>query len=194
MGPCHIHIILQLAPHFFSFFGGGAALETYGSSQVRGQIGATAIATPEPSQICNLHHSSRQCQILNLLNKARDQTHIPMDTSWIRYRWATIGNPPSFFFFWLHLRHVEILGPGNKPLPQQQPNLLQWQCQIFNLLYKRFHLFLFSSKFRSFYVQVCFFIWLKIWLCKILFCFFYLQHKHFPMSLKVMRKIFLMPI
>ena len=26
-------------------------------------------------------------------SKARDQIHIPMDTSWIYFHWATIGNP-----------------------------------------------------------------------------------------------------
>ena len=34
----------------------------------------TATATPDPSQVCNLHHSSWQCWILNLLSKARDRT------------------------------------------------------------------------------------------------------------------------
>ena len=38
------------------------------------QIPATA--TPDPSHICDLHHSPRQCQILNPLSKARDRTHI----------------------------------------------------------------------------------------------------------------------
>ena len=33
----------------------------------------------------SLHHSSWQCQILNPLNEARDQTCIPMDTSWVHY-------------------------------------------------------------------------------------------------------------
>ena len=33
------------------------------------------------SLVCNLHHSSQQHQILNPLNKARDQTHILKDTS-----------------------------------------------------------------------------------------------------------------
>ena len=40
----------------------------------------TATATWVPSLICNLLHSSRQHQILNPLSKARDQTHILMDT------------------------------------------------------------------------------------------------------------------
>ena len=31
-----------------------------------------ATATPDPSLICDLHHSSWQCQILNPLSKARD--------------------------------------------------------------------------------------------------------------------------
>ena len=43
----------------------------------------TATATQDPSHICNLHHNSEQCQILNPLSKARDRTHILMDTSQI---------------------------------------------------------------------------------------------------------------
>ena len=45
--------------------------------QARGGIGA-AVAS-----VCKLHHSSWQCQILNLWSEARDQTHILMDTSQI---------------------------------------------------------------------------------------------------------------
>ena len=33
---------------------------------------ATATATWDLSQVCDLHHSSQQCQILNPLSKARD--------------------------------------------------------------------------------------------------------------------------
>ena len=33
----------------------------------------TAIAMPDPSRICNLHHSPWQHQILNPLSEARDQ-------------------------------------------------------------------------------------------------------------------------
>ena len=35
---------------------------------------ASATAVPDPSRICDLYHSLRQCWILNLLSKARDQT------------------------------------------------------------------------------------------------------------------------
>ena len=35
----------------------------------------------DPSHVCNLHHSSRQCQILNPLRGARDRTRILMDPS-----------------------------------------------------------------------------------------------------------------
>ena len=32
----------------------------------------TAMATQDLSHVCDLHHSSRQCQILNPLSEARD--------------------------------------------------------------------------------------------------------------------------
>ena len=41
---------------------------------------ATATAMLDLSCVCNLHHNSQQCQILS---KARDQTHILMDTIWV---------------------------------------------------------------------------------------------------------------
>ena len=39
-----------------------------------------ATATQDQSRICDLHHSSAQCQIPNPLSGPRDQTHIVMDT------------------------------------------------------------------------------------------------------------------
>ena len=36
---------------------------------------AIAAATPDLSHICDLHHSSQQHWILNLLSEARDRTH-----------------------------------------------------------------------------------------------------------------------
>ena len=44
---------------------------------------AIATATQDLSCVCNLHHSSGQHQILNPLSKARDQTCVLMDTSWV---------------------------------------------------------------------------------------------------------------
>ena len=58
----------------FAFSGAGPA--AYGDSPARGRIGAvaTATATPDPSSVCNSHHSSQQCRILDPLREARDQT------------------------------------------------------------------------------------------------------------------------
>ena len=56
-----------------------AAPPAYGSSQVRGGIGAAAescaTAMLDPSCICDLHCSLHQGQIPNPLREARDQTH-----------------------------------------------------------------------------------------------------------------------
>jgi len=41
----------------------------------------TAMATPDPSHICELHHSSWQHWSLNPLSEARDPSHVLMDTS-----------------------------------------------------------------------------------------------------------------
>ena len=62
----------------------------------------TATATRDPSHICDLHHSSQQCQILSPQSEARDWTCILMDTSRVHY-WVTMGIPivPSlnYWFF-----------------------------------------------------------------------------------------------
>ena len=42
-------------------------------------------AMPDPSHICDLHHSSRQHRILNPLSGARDRTCILMETSQVCY-------------------------------------------------------------------------------------------------------------
>ena len=41
----------------------------------------TAMATQNPSSVCNLHHSSPQRQILNPLSEARDWTQVLIDVS-----------------------------------------------------------------------------------------------------------------
>ena len=45
----------------------------------------TATATQDLSQVYDLHHSSRQGQILDPLSEARDQTCILMDASQVCY-------------------------------------------------------------------------------------------------------------
>ena len=62
---------------------------------------ATATATEDPNSICNLYHRSLQCWILNQQGKARDQTHILMDTSWVGFltHLATTGTPYYFLNF-----------------------------------------------------------------------------------------------
>ena len=47
---------------------------------------ATATAMTDPSCVYDLHHSSRQRQILNPLSEDRDQTPVLMDTSQVRYQ------------------------------------------------------------------------------------------------------------
>ena len=61
------------------------------------QLLAYTTAT-DPSCICDLHYSSWQHQILNPFSKARDQTLIFMDTSWVCHCWATMGTPGKTFW------------------------------------------------------------------------------------------------
>ena len=79
---------LMLFFFFFSLF--RAAPMAFGSFQARGRIRTAAAslyhkatATRDPSLVCNLHHSLRQRWVLNPLSKARDQTCIFVDTSWV---------------------------------------------------------------------------------------------------------------
>ena len=51
------------------------------------------------SPICDLHHSSQQCRILNPLIEARDLNRIPMDTSGVHYCWATGGTTHSWCLY-----------------------------------------------------------------------------------------------
>ena len=57
---------------------------------------------PDPSHICNLHHSSRQCQILNPLIEARDWTCNLMVPSQICFHCATTGTPIFSFLRNMH--------------------------------------------------------------------------------------------
>ena len=64
----------------------------------------TTTTTPDPSCICDLHHSSRQHWILNPLSKARDRTHVLMDPSQVHYCWVTTGTPRMWLLMWVKWR------------------------------------------------------------------------------------------
>ena len=51
------------------------------------------MATPDPSRVCDLDHSSWQHRILNPMNKAWDPNCILMDPNQICFRCATMGTP-----------------------------------------------------------------------------------------------------
>ena len=76
---------ISFAFFFLSLF--MVAPVAYGISSARRWIGAfaeayaTALATPDLSLICDLHHSLRQHQILNSLSEAWDWTCILMETT-----------------------------------------------------------------------------------------------------------------
>ena len=67
-------------------------------SELQLPVYATVTATQNPSYVCDLHHSSWQCQILNPLSKARDQTHNLMVPSRICFCCAMMGTPWSSEF------------------------------------------------------------------------------------------------
>ena len=85
------NISLSTGPHFFSFF--FLLFRTAPRHMEVPRLGVEselpaytiARATQDPSCVCDPHHSSQQCQILNSLSEARDQTYILMDTSQIHF-------------------------------------------------------------------------------------------------------------
>ena len=100
-----IQLLGYLFIYLFIVFSGAAPV-AYGGSQARGLIGlqlpayttATATATRDPSQVCNLHHSSQQCG--SSTHWARPGTE--PTTPWFLVRFinhrATMGTPGYLFF------------------------------------------------------------------------------------------------
>ena len=58
----------------------------------------TATATQDSNLVFDLHHSSQQCQMLNLQSEARDQTSILMDTSQVLNLMGHDRNPENMHF------------------------------------------------------------------------------------------------
>ena len=70
----HIYVCMYIVFYLSFCLFSRATPAAYGGSQARGLIRAVAYARAiaTPRRICDLHHSSRQCWILNPLSKARD--------------------------------------------------------------------------------------------------------------------------
>ena len=66
-------------------------------SELEPQAYARATATLDASRVCDLHHSSGQCRILNPLSKARDGTCILTDPSRVHELVCNEGNSWSAF-------------------------------------------------------------------------------------------------
>jgi len=100
--PSHFLLLLFLLFFFSLFFVFclfWATPAAYGISQAMSLIRAVsaslfyATEMPDPSHVCNLHHSSWQCWILNPLSGARDPTCKIMIPSWINFHCTVTGTP-----------------------------------------------------------------------------------------------------
>ena len=167
-----------LCIYLFIFVFLKAAPVAYGSSLARGLIGAiaaaytTATTMPDPSRVCDLHHTSRQCWILNPLSEARDRTHNLMDPSQIRFCCAMTGTPYVWFFekLWLlqllHHSRIDFISQGQlhnlRVLVQNKnrgPLLKKQEKSVVKGEYWNIKLFSFTVSPRSCHsVFFCFFV------------------------------------
>ena len=85
-------------------------------SELQMLVYTTATAPPDPSCICNLPHSSQQCQILDPVSQARGGIPVLVDISRIRFRWATSGTPHLVFLLRenAHRSYAIFISPDNE--------------------------------------------------------------------------------
>ena len=82
---------------FWSFYLSRATPEAYGGSQPRGLIRAVGAdphhshSNARSSHVCDLHHSSQQHRILNLLSEASNWTRNLTVLGWILFHCTTVG-------------------------------------------------------------------------------------------------------
>ena len=69
-----------------------------GTEELQVSAYTTATATPDPSRVCDLHHGSWQCWILNSLSEARDQTRNLMVPSRVPKLLSQNGNSVCYCF------------------------------------------------------------------------------------------------
>ena len=99
------------------------------------QLPVYTTAVQDLSCICSLYHSSQECRIPNPLSKARDQTHILMDTSQIGFCFAPTETPDSSASEWpppfLGLGPIQHLeGTSLQSLPPSSHHLLLFYGHI----------------------------------------------------------------
>ena len=99
-----------------------AAPSAYGGSQARVRLelqlpASTSTATPDPSHVCDLHHSLCQRRILTPLSKTGDRTLNLMAPSWIRFCCAMMGTPQKSFLIMKFLnKNYDVLACTEKIL------------------------------------------------------------------------------
>ena len=107
---CTPRLLYPILSFFFCFLGSHPWHEEVPRRGVESELQllayTTAIATEDPSHVCNLHHRSQQYQILNPLSEARDRTRNLMVPSWICFCCTTTGTPKSFIDGHLGCFHV----------------------------------------------------------------------------------------
>ena len=124
---------------FFSFILLRATPAGYGSSRlgVKSELEplayATAIATRDPSHVCNLHYSSGECWILNPLSEARDWVHILTVTSQVHHHWAAAGTPGLVFFQLTLTSRIRLCKAPNYNYCLFSPILAKISAQFLNL-------------------------------------------------------------
>ena len=93
----------------FSFFFLGPHLQHMEVPKlgVESELQLPATATPDLSCVCDLHHSSWQCRILNPLSEAMDRTHNLVVPSWIRFH-CHDGNSKNLHLFMMHFRNIKM--------------------------------------------------------------------------------------
>ena len=121
---------------FFFFFFLGLCLYHMGilrlgvKSELHLPAYTTATATSVPSCICDLRHSSRQRQILNPLNEARDQTRI-RDIVGFLICWATTGT--LIYFKVIILFYFTMLVASRQEIDGLQDRHLQLASYLYFL-------------------------------------------------------------
>ena len=93
---------------------------------------ATATAMCNPGNICELHHSSWQCRILNLLSEAKDLTPILMDTSQNHFCCATVANPMS------HILKFLLVFYWPPQLDYWNKHKAEYSCTIFSHIHMKY--------------------------------------------------------